>query len=150
MNATKKTALEKMMKHRPPEVKAGPDEWNARYGGDTMLIPSPLAVSKVLETIPKGKVMTVTELRDILAQTYNADYSCPLTTGIFLRIVAEAHEEVQVAGGNDSWPYWRVIRDNGELIDKFPGGASSQASMLRAEGHTIVPKGSKSFRIIQD
>jgi alkylated DNA nucleotide flippase Atl1 len=59
---------------------------------------------------------------------------CPLTTGIFLRIIAEAAEEFARAGGETVAPYWRVVRDDGAMIEKFPGGAKAQARRLAAEG----------------
>jgi len=146
--AGKKTALEKMKTHVQPTIKEGPEEWIARYGGHKMLIASPLAIAAYLQTVPFGEVRTMSEVRDALALQYEADYTCPLTTGIFLRIVAEAYEEVISSGEEENWPYWRIIRDNGELIDKFPGGTAAQAALLKAEGHVIIPKGSKSHRIM--
>jgi len=146
--AKRKSPLEKMMTHAAPSILQGPDEWNARYGGEKMLISSPKAIAEVLKTIPKGKVITMGELRDKLAIAYGADYSCPMTTGIFLRIVSEAYKEMLDGGGTETWPYWRVVRDNGELIDKFPGGTIAHAKLLEEEGHTIVPKGAKSHRLV--
>ena len=113
-----------------------------------MLISSPKAIADVLKTIPEGKIIAMGELRDRLALAYGADYSCPMTTGIFLRIVSEAYQEMLDGGGNETWHYWRVVRDNGELIDKFPGGTASQALLLESEGHSIVAKGAKSHRLI--
>lgn len=66
-----------------------------------------------------------------------ADVTCPLTSGIFVRIVAEAAEEDRRNGKKRITPYWRVVKDDGSLKDKFPGGAKAQAKLLRAEGHAI-------------
>ena len=36
-------------------------------------------------------------------------------------------------------PYWRVLKDDGRLNEKFPGGVEAQAARLEEEGHTIEP-----------
>src|SRR5262245_46725310 len=78
-----------------------------------MLIASPLAISNIVKLVPEGSVITLVQIRELLAQQFRADYTCPLTTGIFLRILAEAAEEEGGAG----CPYWRVVRGDGRLID---------------------------------
>jgi hypothetical protein len=85
----------------------------------------------------KGKLITTSQLRDYLAAQAGADSACPMTTGMFLRVVAEAAEEAVRAGKKRVTPYWRTIRDDGGLNDKFPGGAAAQAAKLRSEGFSI-------------
>lgn len=65
--------------------------------------------------------------------------ACPLTTGIFLCIVAEAAEERRREGAMRITPHGRVIDNNGGLRERFPGGVQAHARYLRAEGHTIAP-----------
>jgi hypothetical protein len=72
-----------------------------------------------------------------LARKYRANCTCPLTTGIFVRIVSEVAEEDRRAGKRAVTPYWRVPRDDGSLNEKFPGGTAAQAVRLRAEGLAI-------------
>lgn len=74
--------------------------------------------------------MTIGQLRENLAMLYQADYTCPLTTGIFLRIVAEAVNEE----GRTDVPYWRVVKNDGSFFDKFPGGVDAQQAKLDLEG----------------
>jgi alkylated DNA nucleotide flippase Atl1 len=99
-----------------------------------MLIPRPLDVEALVRAIPKGRVLTQSKLRERLAADAGADCACPLTTGIFVRIVAEAAEEDVRAGKKRVAPYWRVVRDDGRMNPKFPGGPDQQASRLSAEG----------------
>ena len=124
-----------------------PDRWQRRYGRGRMLIPRPLDIQAKIKAVRKGKLMTTSKMRQILAEDAGVKATCPLTTGIFLRIVAEAAEEQRAAGKTRVAPYWRVIKDRGELNDKFPGGAAAQAKRLRAEGLPIEQKG-KAFRVI--
>lgn len=106
----------------------------ARWAGQRMLIPKPTDVDAQMRTARKGKVVTLGAIRERLARAAKADVCCPLTTGIFARIAAEAAEEDRAAGKKTMTAWWRTVRDDGTLIDKFPGGGKLQAQMLREEG----------------
>lgn len=106
-------------------------------GPKSLLVPSPRAVDARVRKVRKGSVLTLERLRRDLARGSAADIACPLTTGIFLRIVAEAAEEDRRAGKNRITPYWRVVRDDGSLFEKFPGGTAAQVRRLREEGHAL-------------
>ena len=115
-----------------------------RLGRGTMLIPKPLDVDAVIRKTGKGSLITTSEIRARLARDNKADVACPLTTGIFIRIAAEAAEEDLRNGKKRVTPYWRVVRDDGSLMEKLPGGAKAQARRLEDEGHMIEPgKGKK-------
>jgi hypothetical protein len=115
-----------------------------RLGPGTMLIPRPLDVDALIRKTRKGKLVTVSEIRSRLARDNKVDVACPLTTGIFIRIAAEAAEEDLRNGKKRVTPYWRVIRDDGSLNEKFPGGVKAQSQRLKEEGHSISPaKGKK-------
>jgi hypothetical protein len=104
-----------------------------------MLVPSPRQVEALIRSVRKGRLITVAQMREILAAQHMTDLTCPLTTGIFVRIAAEAAEEDAQAGKTRITPYWRVVGADGSLNPKYPGGADRQAGRLRAEGHRIVP-----------
>jgi alkylated DNA nucleotide flippase Atl1 len=102
-----------------------------------MLIPTALEVDAMIRKIPRGQVSTLAQVRKRLAHWHNVDVTSPLVTGIFLRIVAEAAEEDRLAGRSDITPFWRVVREDGRLNAKFPGGVEAQAEWLRSEGHNV-------------
>jgi len=113
-----------------------------------MLIPRPLDVDALMRKIEKGKLATVEQIRDRLAKDYDADFSCPMTTGIFIRIAAETAEEDLSKGERQITPYWRVVKADGGLNEKLPGGVEAQASRLMEEGHSIEPgRGKKPPRV---
>ena len=117
-------------------------------GGGTLLIPKPLDVDALMRKVEKGKLITITQIRGRLAGEHGADDTCPLCAGIFLRIAAEAAEEDSGKGVTDITPYWRVLKGDGRLNEKFPGGVEAQAARLEEEGHTIEPgKGKKPPRV---
>jgi hypothetical protein len=113
----------------------------SRFGSGTMLIPTPQLVDEMIRKVPKGKLVTVSELRRKLARDFRTDVTCPLTTGIFVRIAAEAAEEDRANGKKRIAPYWRVIKDDGSMNPKFPGGLAQQTRYLRAEGFAVANKG---------
>lgn len=116
----------------------------ARFGKGRMLIPRPLDVDALIRRVGKGKLVTVQQLRQELARRSKVEMACPLCTGIFIRIVAEAAEEDRRAGKKSVAPYWRVISSEGRLHPGFPGGANAQRRLLSSEGHRIVkPPGKK-------
>jgi hypothetical protein len=131
---------EKLEKPQQPKVVDIPPKMS-RFGKGTMLIPTPKLVDNLIRKIPKGKLVTVGGLRRKLAAESAADVTCPLTTGIFVRIAAEAAEEDRANGRQRLTPYWRVIKDDGGLNPKFRGGAEQQTRLLRAEGFAFTRKG---------
>ena len=105
---------------------------NGKYFGVKLYVfnrgRSPFAM---IRKIPRGQVSTLAQIRRRLARWHNADVTCPLVTGIFLRIAAEPAEEDQQAGRPEITPYWRVVRDDGRLNATFPGGVEAQAAVER-------------------
>ena len=113
-----------------------------------MLIPAPLDVDALIRKVEEGKLITDKQIRERLARNFHADLTCPMTTGIFMRIVAETAEEDLRNGKEQIAPYWRVIKPDGSLNEKFPGGVEAQAAHLREEGYAIEPsKGKKPPRV---
>jgi hypothetical protein len=146
---TRKSWREKMDNPKLPQVVALPPRMNHGVAKGTMLLPSPHEVDACIRTVRKGRLITVSQIRQTLAQQYAADTSCPLVTGIFVRIAAEAAEEDAAEGKIKITPYWRVVKDDGSLNPKFPGGVERQEERLRDEGHRIVAgKGKRPPRVV--
>jgi hypothetical protein len=135
---TRKSWREKMENPNLPKVVAIPPKMQKRMGAGTLLLPSPHDVDGVIRGIQKGSVMTVGKIRQFLAAKYATDSACPLMTGMFVRISAEAAEEDARDGKKRIAPYWRVVKDDGSLYPKFPGGVERQAERLRAEGVVVM------------
>lgn len=126
-----------------PKIQILTDEASIqKYGGSRMYFAPPLAYDRIMKTIPYGKVITVGEMRDHLARVNGADFTDPITAGIFVSIAAWA--SAQRTG--DETPYWRTLKAGGELNPKYPGGVEAQKAKLEAEGHTILSKGRKNIR----
>jgi hypothetical protein len=95
-----------------------------------------------------GKVTTINHIRESLAKRHGATTGCPITCGIFSWIAAHAANEAKAEGATRTTPYWRTLKSNGQLNEKYPGGTKAQAKHLRAEGLAIEPgKGKKPPRV---
>ena len=109
-----------------------------------ILFPKALDVDALMRKVKKGKLVTDSQIKELLAKDFGADFTCRMVAGIFIRIAAEAAEEDLTRGETEITPYWRTLKSKGELNEKFPGGVEAQAAHLRQEGHTIEPgKGKK-------
>lgn len=115
-----------------------------RWGTGTVVIPAPIEVNEIMKKVPKGKLTTINQIREVLAKKHNATIGCPMTTGIFAWIAAHAAEETKAEGKKCITPYWRTLKSDGGLNPKYPGGVKAQSSHLKEEGHIIeLGKGKK-------
>jgi alkylated DNA nucleotide flippase Atl1 len=116
-----------------------------KWGEGTCVVPAPAEVDAIMAKIPKGKLITINEIRATLAQQHGATIGCPITTGIFAWIAANAAEESAAEGRKRITPYWRTLKTGGELNAKYPGGIANLSSRLKREGHKIVQRGKRYF-----
>ena len=140
----KKTYNEKMNNSgNLPEIEDLSDNPKSieRFGGTKLLIAAPLQYNEIMASIPEYKLITSDRIRNYLADQAKANATCPLTAGIFINICAHASEERE----EDKIPWWRTLKTNGELNEKFPGGIDGQKQLLSLEGHEIVQKGKRYF-----
>ena len=125
----------------PKVMPIGPT-MSKRWGEGTIVIPAPREVDAIMRSVPPGKLITIQEIRAILAERHGATIGCPLTTGIFAWIAAHAAEELRSQVG-DITPYWRTLKAGGFLNEKYPGGALAQKTKLEGEGHRIIERGKR-------
>jgi len=142
---TRKTWQEKLADSKGlPKVSEITGKMSRRWGTGSVCIPAPKEVDEIMKQVPKGKLITINQIRALLAQRHGATIGCPMTTGIFAWIAAHAAEEAAAEGKQNITPYWRTLKSGGELNEKYPGGVEAQAAHLREEGYTIEPaKGRK-------
>lgn len=113
-----------------------------RYGGEKMFFAPPIYYDDIMRKIPYGKLITVSEIRKYLAKNNDADFTEPMTAGIFVSIAAWASFQRT----ENLTPYWRTLKTNGELNPKYPGGIEDLRKKLESEGHTIIQKGRKNIK----
>ena len=126
-----------------PKIQIVTDEATIKkYGGERMYFAPPVTYDEIMKKVPFGKVITVGAVRDYLAKKNNADFTDPITAGIFVSIAAWASEQRET----DRIPWWRTLKAQGELNPKYPGGIKLQRAKLEAEGHEVICRGRKNLR----
>jgi len=114
--------------------------------GDEIVLVNPSEVIPLMAAVPKGKVITLHEICMALARKHAVSGSCSLTTGIFTMTIANAVEEVKSGGGTSELsqiPWWRTLKMNGFLNEKYPGGQEAQKMLLELEGINLISRGKK-------
>ncbi len=140
----KKTWREKLADSKGlPKVAMVCGDMSRRWGEGTFVIPAPIEVDALMKQVPKGRLVTINELRAALASKHRVNFACPITTGIFSWIAAHAAAEAEAHGVKRVTPYWRTLKTGGEVNPKYPGGIGVLTKRLRAEGHRVVRKGKR-------
>lgn len=113
--------------------------------GDDVVLVNPSEVVSLMKQVPKGKLITLVGICKTIAKNHHVQACCSLTTGIFIMTAANAEEEAAGQGNSLGIPYWRTVKADGSLNEKYPGGALAHKKILEREGFTIVKKGKKYF-----
>jgi alkylated DNA nucleotide flippase Atl1 len=119
------------------------EKMSKKWGMGTVVIPAPIEVDAMMKKVPKGKLVTINEIRVALAKKHKATIGCPLTTGILAWVAANAAEEQRQEGKKAVTPYWRTLKAGGVINEKYPGGVEGQKKLLEKEGHEVIQKGKK-------
>lgn len=147
--STRKSWHDKLTKFKDlPQVKPIPAAMQKRLGAGTIAIPSPLEIDALIRKIPKRRVATIAQLSAAVAKQHRATVGCTVTTGIFAWIAAHAADEAEHTGHKKITPYWRVLKADGELNPKYPGGIANLKQRLEAEGHVVMARRARWF--VQD
>ena len=127
------TATEKFNKKYTEVVKTIKKNFADLKAGERILISSPRSIANYVAKIPYGTEKSVKLMRLELAENANADNTCPLTCGIFLRIAIEASIE-QSNGTKPDLHFWRVIDRNSSLIKNLPISEKYMTELRTSEG----------------
>ncbi len=132
--ASKKSWIDKM-KQDHSVVKVLDKDFADMKAGSIMYISNPRTIDSYIRSIPKGKSVDIKTMRKDLAIEHDAEVTCPVTTGIFLRIVAEAANEQLQQGKslNKITPIWRVINPKMTISKKLTFGTKLIAEQRKKE-----------------
>ena len=131
-----KTWLQKFHNGRKPEIEVCEKNFSGIPAGERFLISTPEEIDQYIRSIPEGKSVSFQTMKRDIALDHGVEYMCPLTAGIFTRIVSElAHENFQ--NGDDIksiTPFWRVVDLKMPLAKKLSFGSDFIAERRKAEG----------------
>lgn len=117
----KKTAREKLATKKEIKKVVMDKAWGGIPVGGTMLVATPLMVDAYIRNIPHGQTQTIPEMRDALAAEQSCAGTCPMSTSIFVRMVAEAALEDLADGKlvSEVAPFWRMITSRDKMAGKL-------------------------------
>ena len=120
MPRARKTWSEKM-KAKPPHHVILDKDFAGIPKGSKLHISCPVEVAEELKSIKPGSIISIQAFRRRLADKNTCDASCPVSTSLFLRIVAEhTWEEFSRTGSTkDLAPFWRVVESNSPMAKKL-------------------------------
>jgi len=78
-------------------------------------------IEAYMYTIPAGEFRTIHRLRNELARKYNCDATCPVSTAIFIRQIAEI-ALIELHNGkakNEIAPFWRLVEPDSKIAKKL-------------------------------
>jgi hypothetical protein len=119
--SVRKSWGEKLQQCKAPKIVILEKAWGGMLAGDKMYISSPRELDAAIRLLPSGEVMSIAELRHLLADEHGCAGTCHLTTSMFIRIAAEAAREQLDAGASpaDVTPFWRVVTPGSPLAKKM-------------------------------
>jgi hypothetical protein len=136
MAYVRKTWVEKLHNKNPDKVEVLDKKFADIPAGASMYIATPEIVDAYIRHIPPGTHTSLQQMRKDLAAEHNAEYCCPITAGIFLRIVAEAAYEEYASGKplKKITPFWRMIDSKTPAAKKLTFGTDFVREQRKKEG----------------
>ncbi|MEL7030917.1 MAG: hypothetical protein AAGK80_01485 [Pseudomonadota bacterium] len=117
----KATAREKLRRDKSLKKVVMDKAWAGIQPGQTMLVATPLMIDAYIRHIPYGTTKTISDMREDLAAREGCAGTCPMSTAIFVRMVAEAALE-DIADGkavSEVSPFWRMITSKDKMTKKL-------------------------------
>jgi len=118
----------------------------AEVGDETVLV-NPSEVVTIMKQVPRGRLITIVEVCRQIAMNHDVKACCSLTTGIFIMTAANAAEEISKEGKSLEIPYWRTLKTDGFLNEKYPGGQEAHKRLLEGENFRVIARG-KRYKVV--
>ncbi|MEY4983384.1 MAG: hypothetical protein RIR62_1650 [Pseudomonadota bacterium] len=121
---------------KPPHVVMLHADFAGVKAGNTMLISSPGEIAQYIARIPQGETRTLDRMRNELARKAGANAMCPVTTAIYLKVVAEVALADLAEGKalSEVVPFWRVVRPDSKVAQKLSCGPDHVAHLIALDG----------------
>jgi len=136
MTYLRKTWAEKFHNGKKPKVVINAKRYADVPAGALLLVPSPDIVDAYIRQIPFGATSNLAQMRKDLAASYHATVCCPVTTGIFIRVIAEKAYEEMLSGMSLERisPFWRIISITDPVAKKLSFGTAFIQQQRAKEG----------------
>jgi hypothetical protein len=115
-------ACDNFQKKRSPKKVMLDKAFAGVKAGQILFVGTPEIIAHYITNIPAGETSSIMKMRNQLARRHKCDATCPASTAIFVRIVAEYALEEMAEGKTtaDVVPFWRLIDPNDKIAKKLP------------------------------
>ena len=134
---TKKKTYREKVNEFEEKIHVITPEWEGKLGKGKILIPNAVDIERLINKTKKGELLTNDIIRETLAKEKKVLITAAIPTGVYLKFIALAAEEERPVKKDKVTPYWRVLKPDGAINIKYPGGAEKQIELLKLEGHSI-------------
>lgn len=116
-----KSAIERLNQKKEKKKVILETDFAGVRAGQLMLVGTPKMIDAYIKSVPTGKTKTMRQLRNELARRHRYDATCPVSTAIFVRLVAQAAIEEMDSGKSprDVTPFWRVVAPDDKIAGKL-------------------------------
>jgi hypothetical protein len=123
-------------KATPPKTVVLPADFAGIRAGSVMYIASPGVIANWIARIPRGETRSIERMRLELARRNGAAATCPVTTAIYLRIVAEVALAEMATGtpAEGVIPFWRVVEPGSRIAQRLSCDDHLIADLRAIEG----------------
>jgi len=134
--ALEQTWAERLEASSGIDIRPVPEGRRGMTPGKLMLYPSARMLDDAIRAIPDGQGISPRELRALLARQHDAEYTCPVTTTMMLRVVAEAANEAYERGVplGEVTPVWRVLDRKASALRKLSFDPAYMLDQRAGEG----------------
>jgi hypothetical protein len=109
--------------------------------GTVLFVGTPAIIQDYMKDIPEGEVRTLQRLRRDIARANRCQAMCPVSTALFLRMIAEVAWDELLAGRapSDVTPFWRVIGPGTPIAKRLRVPEAWLLRQRRLEAGTRTP-----------
>ena len=125
----------RLRKAKPPKKVVLNTRFAGLAAGTTMYVGSPSVIADWVAAIPEGETRSIARLRNELARANDAQATCPTTTALYLRMVAEV-ALADLADGHQPEaviPFWRVVEPDSPIARRLSCDATLIADFRARE-----------------
>ncbi len=136
MQARRASWKDKVAAPRDPKRVTLETDFAGLAAGTRMFVATPRIVEEHLRRIPPGESRSIQAFRDGIARAHDCEAACPVSTAVFVRMVAEAAWEDIRAGrpASEVTPFWRVVAPGSAIGKRLAADADWIAARRTAEG----------------
>ena len=129
------TPCENFAKKRLPKKVMLDKSFAGIRAGMMLYVGTPQIVAAYMERIPSGETASIVKMRNELARRNKCDAMCPVSTAIFVRIVAE-HAIAEMESGKEASevvPFWRLVEPGSKIAKRLPMNSGKIAALREME-----------------